>query len=107
MKPAHRLPPRLLVPALRGAALVAGLLWVLAGALAGGHDHHPLGATSAPLSADDCAACTLAHAPALGPATATAPPAPPARPLPAPGRAPLAPLSAPVALHDGRGPPTA
>jgi hypothetical protein len=106
MNSAGRWPHRLVL-ALRGTALVAGLLWVLGAAFAGGHDHHALGASSDPLPGDGCAACTLAHAPALGPPKAPTL-APDARPaLPAPSRAPLAPPPAPVALPDGRGPPTA
>ena len=96
-----------LVPALRGAALVAGLTWVLAGTLAGGHDHHALGASSAPLSGDDCAVCTLAHAPAPGPSTAPSPfPVAPCA-LATPSRPSPAPPSAPFALPDGRAPPAA
>src|SRR5688572_13447768 len=101
MKLATRSPLHPLVPALRGAALVAGVLWVLAGTLAGGHDHHALGAASPPLSGDGCAVCTLAHGPALGSSTAPAPlPVAPCA-LAAPSRPSSAPPPAPVALHDG------
>jgi hypothetical protein len=95
--------PRRALPGL--AALCAVALWLLGGAIAGGHHHGDPGAAPAP-SSDDCAVCTLAHAPALDDATAPAADplalptaAPPARPADAPPRAP-------AALPDGRAPPT-
>lgn len=107
MKPAPRLRLHRLVPALRGAALVAGLLWVLAGTLAGGHDHHALGASSSPPAGDGCAVCTLAHVPALGSSTAPSPfPVAPCA-LATPSRPSPARPPAPAALPDGRAPPIA
>lgn len=95
-----RLAPRI-------AALVAVLLWLLPGLAAASHHHHELGGeASAPRHVEACAACTLAHAPALGATPATAPEAPPVLLHVIAAHAPLAPPRPACPCPESRGPPT-